>query len=229
MVSYEHKLKNAYLGAPNSWWKPWADTLLYMPLDWDLLDYSWNNNNWTAIWTIQFQTIWNKQYAYFNNNSAIQLITIPVWTWNPSAFTQSCRFKTNSNWRWCMHEFWSRSNNSRSKVWFYDNWYPIQDRYGVGYDLYMWSVTTSVLWNTRIHVIYTYNNWNHQFYINWSLRWTATGNLNISWTTYRYIWTNSGSWYAWYAMSENIFESKVWTQQEISDYFNKTKVDYWIQ
>ena len=30
-----------------AWWTPWANTLVYLKLNWDALDSSWNWNNWT--------------------------------------------------------------------------------------------------------------------------------------------------------------------------------------
>ena len=61
---------------PQSWWLPWANTLLYMPLNWNVLDYSWNNNNWTIDGSVSFSTVWTMQYAVFNW-WAIDLTTLP--------------------------------------------------------------------------------------------------------------------------------------------------------
>lgn len=216
-------LKNFY----KTWWQPWENTLLYLPLNWDLLDKSWNHNDWTAIWTISFQTVWNRQFAYFNSNSAIQLQTIPVWTWNPQAFTQVARLKTNSSWLWYMHHFWNDATHSRIRlVVFYNNLRPLQDMYGSSWDTYIWPASTSSLWDTRICVWYTYNNSKHKLYINWQLYWTWTNAINIWWTTNRNIWSVDWTW--WYAMSECIFERWERTLQNFVDYYNLTKWNYWL-
>ena len=205
------------------WSNVTPNTLLYLPLDGDLIDKSSHQNNWTAIWTISFQTIWSKRYAYFNANSAIQLSSIPVWTWNPSAFTQSAWLKTNSNWLWYMHHFGNDSYHSRScLIVFYSNdKKPLQDLYWSWWDTYLWPASNSSLWNTWIYVGYTYNNGTHKLYINWQLYGTWSNAINISWTNNKNVWRVDWTW--WYAMADCIFESGERSAQNFLDYYNKTK------
>lgn len=205
------------------WWHVTPNTLLYLPLDGDLIDKSSHQNNWTAIWTISFQTIWSKRYAYFNANSAIQLSSIPVWTWNPSAFTQSAWLKTNSNWLWCMHHFGNDSYHARSCliVFYMDDKKPLQDLYWSWWDTYLWPASNSSLWNTWIYVGYTYNNGTHKLYINWQLYGTWSNAINISWTNNKNVWRVDWTW--WYAMADCIFESGERSAQNFLDYYNKTK------
>lgn len=205
------------------WWHVTPNTLLYLPLDGDLIDKSSHQNNWTAIWTISFQTIWTKKYAYFNANSAIQLSSIPVWTWNPSAFTQSAWLKTNSNWLWYMHHFGNDSYHSRSCliVFYASDKRPLQDLYWWWWDTYLWPASNSSLWNTWIYVGYTYNNGTHKLYINWQLYGTWSNAINISWTNNKNVWRVDWTW--WYAMADCIFESGERSAQNFLDYYNKTK------
>ena len=219
----EYEVQNIYIGR-RWWYRPWVNTLLYLPLDWDYLDKSSNHNDWTAVWTMSFWQIWNRQYASFWASSAIELWTIPVWTWNPQPFTQSVWLKTTASWVWYMHHFWVDSYHSRScLITFYSsNHIPLQDLYWSSYDTYIWNATTSDLWNKWINLVYTYDNWTHKLYINWELRWTASNTINIWWTTNRYIWRiDASNW--WYCMAECIFESVVWSADDVSTYYNKTK------
>lgn len=208
------------------WSNVTPNTLLYLPLNWDLLDRSWNNNNGTADWTITFETIWNKQYALFGANSAINLTSLPVSWNNPSAFTQSVWLKTNSNGVAYMHHFGRDARQSRSNViiFYSSNHRPLQDTYQV--DIYLWNAVSSDMYEKWINVIYTYNNWTHKLMINWQLYWTWSWNLNIvSWYN-KYIWRkDSNNW--WYALSECIFEMGERSETAWLDYFNKTKSKYW--
>ena len=209
--------------------KPWTNTLLYLPLNWDLVDKSSNQNNWTWWWTGAYSDIipWSsKKCAYFNSNSYITLTTQPV-VWNPT-FTHSCWFKTNSEWIWFMHDFWYDNYWKRSTlcIFYVNNKRPLQDTYWT--DIYLWSATDSSKWNTWLHLVYTYNwSWTHKFYINWTLYWSWSWNLTINSWNHKEIWRRNQS-VSWYMMSECIIEDKVRTDDEIQAYFNKTKSKYWI-
>ena len=214
-----------------SWWQPWANTLVYMPLDWDAVDYSGNQNDGTWVGTASYQDVYSwstKKWAYFWDNSAIELTTLPV-SWN-TAFTHSCWVKTNANWVAFMHHFGMDSYSKRSVLcMFYNiNKRPLQDIYWVG--IYVWSATTSSLWETWINIIYTYNgSWSHVLYINWQQYGTWSWNLNIQTWYNKTIWRiSSGATYTWYMLSESIIEDIVWTGQDALNYYNLTKWDYWI-
>lgn len=213
-----------------SWWQPWANTLVYMPLDWDVVDYSGNNNNGTWIWTASYQDVYSwssKKWAYFSDNSAIDLTALPV-SWN-TAFTHSCWVKTNADWVAFMHHFWRDTYGRRSVLcmFYIVDKRPHQDTYWTDYIL--WNATTSSLWETWINIIYTYNSWNNVLYINWQQYGTASWNLNIQTWYNKFIWRSlSGASYTWYMLAESIIEDVVWTGQEALDYYNLTKGDFWI-
>jgi hypothetical protein len=66
-------------------------------------------------------------------------------------------------------------------------------------------------------------------YRNNVLFWNATGSGSV-WYNTEVIW-NYRPWdknpFIWY-MSDFIIENKVRTTQEISDYYNQTKTNYWL-
>jgi len=212
---------------PSWWWQPWANTLLYMPLNDDVLDYSDNHNNWTWSSAWRYWYLWessNKKCAYIDWNQ-IDLSTCPIWTGNPWAFTHSCWVKTNDSGVSVLHHFWQDSYTSRSMpiIFYGNNHSPINDSYGV--DISLWGNASSSLYNNWMHVVYTYDGsgW-HQLYINGSLYWTGSWTLNIG-SGYYCIWLNSSS-YKEFWLSECIIENKVWTAQEVSDYYTLTSWDY---
>lgn len=219
-------------------WKPWEDTLLYMPLNWDTLDYSWNNNNGTWTWTTDYRNIWtwNKKYAYINTNSAIVLTSFPVWTWNPNDFTFACWTKTNSNkWYSCPFHIgsdsrWNRFTLILNYPYSSSNYRHIIDLYWIDEDVSPSYSSPTNVWE-RVFVVYTYkNSWhNHTIYINNVQAWsTNTYSLNI-WSSYKYIGrSQSDSIYAEFWLSEIIFESWIWTEEQRTDYYNMTKWIYWV-
>lgn len=217
-------------------WKPWANTLLYMPLNWDVLDYSGNENNGTWSWTTEYKTIWDKQYAYINTNSCINLTSSPIWTWNPDDFTFSCWVRINENSYWAQPVYLgSDSTNNRfclilNYYWVNrNNFQHINDIYVN--TIYLWPTTSTPehKWEW-INVIYTYEKATQTstLYINNSQTWTDNGYpINIaSGGNYRIARPLSDSNFANYWLSEIIFENWIWSAQERSDYYNWTKWNY---
>ena len=207
-------------------WTPWENTLVYMPLNWDVKDYSWNNNNGTITWEVSLTgTIWDKNYAEFNG-WAIDLTTLPV-SWNQT-FTHSAWMKINSSWVSHMHHFGRDYNNSRSNIiiWYSNDHRPLQDIYVT--NIYMWNaIPTSWYWTWK-HCVYVHDWSSNKMYINWELYWEWSGNINIVTWYNKYIGRiQTNSIQMWYWMSESIIENRAWTKDEIQYYFNSTKADYW--
>ena len=213
-------------------WKPWANTLLYMPLNWDLLDYSWNNNNGTAYWTVTFNTVENRQYAY-TNNSAITLTSYPVWTWNPNDFTFVWWAKlTPSTWYCSIFHMWSDSTSYRFNLIINYRWWS--GPYQHIMDLYSWNIYLSQNMNSPqypwewVCVVYTYekSTHTHTLYLNNVQSWQSNSySLNI-WSSFKYIWRPNSWNNCW--LAEIIFESWIWTAEQRTDYYNKTKKQFWL-
>lgn len=212
------------------WRQPSANTLLYMPLNWDLLDYSWNNNNWTASWTISFQTVWNRQYAQLDN-SAISLTSFPVWTWTPNSHTVAWWVKMSSSWVCSAFYMWTDSNWRRYNLVFNywtSSFMHIMDCYwnpDVPLSSSMWSRQYAWQWAC---FIYTRNKstWYHTLYLNNVQTWTSNvRTLNI-WTNFKYIW-RALSWAGAYWLAEIVFENWVRTAEQRQNFFDKTKSKFW--
>lgn len=223
--------------APEQWWQPWADTLLYMPLNWDVLDYSWNNNNWTWTWTTDYRNIWtwSKKYAYINTDSAIALTSFPVWTWDPNDFTFACWTKTNqTTWYSIPFYMWTDTRGNRFNLilnykFSASSYVHLIDLYWFDEDIVFMSSPSNV-WEW-ICVVYTYNKslHEHTLYINNTQVWSSSNySLNI-WNNFKYIGRSlSDSQYTNYWLSEIVFESWIWTSEQRSDYYDLTKSLYGI-
>ena len=213
--------------------EPWANTTLYLPLENDAVDYSWK---WYATsWgSPSYTTSWTTINVAYFNGSYIDLsdfritednTTINVWakststqTWQEifdatdnGVYTSSTYFWYN--WPWAVYNQYGmqHSQPSASYGMAYTSWWPFQNE---------WKNICVVMNTSWIKI-----------YMNWVLQSTSS---NLSW---RMVWTpNASIWWRKYwnqnffrgYLSKFIWENKVWTDQEISDYYNQTKANYWL-
>lgn len=216
-VMKEKELKNAYIG---EYRVPWANTIAYYPLTSSstVNDQSWNGYNLTNNWA-SFGTYNGVDCGYFNNANAYK--SWSLFTWNPT-FTVSIRAKitTTSAWKnfWW---FWTANGAGCFGLWLdrttLYTWWWNNDR-NTGY-------TFDTNWH---HVVFNYSSWSGIVYVDWTAvyNWTWSPNIQNDYTT---IGSN-----AWLFdkrrgyLSEAIFEDKVRTAQEISNYYNSTKSNYWL-
>lgn len=215
---------NLVYEAPEQWGRqPWANTYMYRPLVSNANDESWNSRNGTLYGTLT----WN-DWAVF------------AWSWQisspintmPSAFTISCwveKGQTASE-QTLFAKWWSNYNHQRFWM-YYDNSRTLYVYRVTGYDSGGWVSVGNLGYWTWKNIIYTKDSsWNSVVYVDW----VATNSFANSWwdnvtTTYLWIWwwTSSQSNFYW-TIKDFIVEDKVRTAQEISDYYNQTKWDYWI-
>ena len=214
------------------WWHPSANTLLYRPLTSNANDYSWNNRNWTAYASVSFTQNW----AYFSWSAYnTNFIDFPSSFYPWTSFTISLwikKLETNKELRM----FSDRWNNYRrilrslTNNWYlyllYWNWYTSQSD---------WTNIQTYSANTWYNYVLVKNWTKGTIYRNWVLVWEHTFSYNsspwwLSWWEY-WIWfirtsssTTTANW-TWY-MKDYIIESKLWTAQEVIDYYNKTKNHY---
>lgn len=232
MVSYEHKVKNIYLGDDS--WSPWSDTMLYLKFNNNLNDSSWKNHTVTNSWTI----------TYSQNPSAVTLsdsyLTSSSFDNLTHDWTVNIRCKLDS---WTsgnaehLFSIGSASNNRCIFLWVATGTTSWQPQGALQYARYAndkytaWNLVTL---NKRYNIVYTYDYTNKKAcaYVNWIkvLDDTFWTNYDL-WNTNLYIWTNAvqpnyAQWKVHWNLSEYIIESKVWSQQEITKYFKKTRTDY---
>lgn len=206
------------------WWQPWVNTIAYYPFTsiTTVNDQSWNSNNltnngvqfWTHVWV---------DCASFNGSSYM--------TKTESLFTGSATFTVNlwvniTTFSWSNNNILSigASNSTNSFIIWFNN-----DTLMLGGRLNDANTWYTLPWNTRLNIVVThswgtvkvYVNWNKEY--EWSVNYTISNNQTTIWGGTQ---TNKFP-LIWYE-SELIVESIERTAQEVSDYFDLTKADYWI-
>lgn len=196
---------------------------MYWELASNANDTSWNNRNGTVNGTV----IWNN-WAVF------------AWSWQvsspiysmPSNFTISCwvnKTQSSTSEQTLFAKWWSSSEYQR--FWMY---------YNSSWNLYVRQATGNTSWNWLSVWNYWYNTWyNVVFTKTWTtitvyVNGTQTNQFNYSsWSDYTssylgiWWWTSSQSNFNG-TIKDFIVENKVRTVQEVADYYNSTKSDYWL-
>jgi hypothetical protein len=205
-------------------WQPWANTVAYYPLDADFNDASWNSRNLTNT-NATITTLNGVDCAYYNGSSysTYTWATLPrtartmsVWA-NGAAINDGVIVdikKYNENNAWALATI------------FYGNSVLVADLSGVDAGLPCQA-------NTWYHVVAT-QEWNTvKIYVNWNLVWTESNRPDYStrtpngwalWSQFNGFHNSALNWH----LSKVILEDKVRTAQEIADYYDQTKWDYWI-
>lgn len=238
MTLIQKELKNAYIGEYK--WKPWENTLAYYPLEIDTKDYSWNSRDGTNS-----NVTFSNGIATFNGINSQVTISDASWQRPTSNFTILAWFRCAgaNNYNDSQEIVWKHQNRAASysnffyaisvwadkkAVWWFAN--------GSSWSFYPWTSNYSIEYNTWYLWVIT-NDWTTKtLYINWEQQVQSTG---ISTTTSTssiplIIWAAEYSWgsahhinFNW-NISKVILENKTWTAQEISDYYNQTKSNYWL-
>ena len=208
---------------PSGWWgwQPWANTLLYVPMKSDLDDHSGNNvsmtNNWVVIENWFWKFNWTSSYIYTTNNFSLASTPFTVSFWmnvnsiNTSWLIWHNLYSSGYKW-WNMYIV-----NSKIRSEFTPNWWKI------------WTNTINV--NQWMLVTLTADSSWRTLYKDWTQVSTWSSSITFIATS---LYMGCGSWtstpdhfYNGY-MSNVIIEDKVRTAQEVADYYNLTKSNYWL-
>ena len=216
-----------------AWWTPWANTLAYYPLTsvTQLTDQSWNSrtlskNKWT---TPTFGT-----YGWVNcmyTASAVDLRNANISIAGTAQTTVSWWYYKTAN-----------PNNDNGYMFGFFAWEDTMFNnitWGKGLRSLYWpfmrcknNVRTASAWQLTWwhHYVASRNGSSWSFYCDgvlvWTLSWAADTTITAdhikisSYTSYE----RSSFWY----FSNVIFENVAWSAQDVSDYFDLTKWDYWI-
>ena len=214
------------------WWKPWANTIAYYPLKWNLNDYSGNGYNaisttWTITYPDNEYANFSAAYAIFPNwysNWTITAdITISVWVkditpywWEANIFG----FWMDLDWWWWWIILRADANNPSSYLALTYTWNKL-------YQTSAYS-TTSWVWH-HLAVVVSCTNSYLKLYIDWVLKetksWTnslrASGKSSI-WQLGNYSHRLNGN------VSELINERIAWGDTDVANYYNQTKANYWL-
>ena len=192
---------------------PTANTIAYYPLKSDILDHSGNGKD--LSWT---------NYSFDGNFITVSYLTWPQVTpenttgdrtvsgWvNTSSGTCKYNFRRTSDWP--LGYIMGQDNENWNRPWgslYLNGWKRCRPSSTSVWTIFL--MTRTKTWTTM------------NLYLNGSLVSTNTS----LWTSTR---TSSGTVVQWIGSgkySEIIIEDKVWTAQEVLDYYNLTKWNYWI-
>ena len=222
-----YKIKRILVGTKQVYpaaWKPWANTILYVPMENNLLDHSSNHFTLTNSWVALAQNQAN----------------IPVWNFNGSAYLSWANrplfnFRDFHLWCWLKLATIAESQFVFGGASSWDAFFGYQtfggnNRLGVGRNGVAWDSVASITLNANEWYYICYDRQWSTFTIscNWTTIWTSTNSNNYvtSW------WFRIGDDWEWYNiywyMSEFILENKARTTEERSEYYNLTKWNYWL-
>lgn len=219
--------------APSGWWQPWANTMAYLPLKWNLTDLAWNYT-WTSWANLQWDTtVADIPVAYVSTNDWYAYTTTNWPTIDGSnSYTVSWWVKLSDVTKAMSIidiDYWTYRGLAMTK--FYDGAYK---QYFI---IYLWWYS----WSSGIEYLYTYNPWTNwnlytATYSPWNIKWYINGSLvsqqsvTLSWsispTSYISIGKSNKTQSTYY--SDILFEQSEKSAQEISDYYNQTKSLYGI-
>lgn len=213
-----------------TWYTPWSNTIAYYKFDWNLNDSSWNSRNLSmSAWTFSYSalTSWAKYVQTNKNAYSTEISDLPF---SQSAYTVSFRL-SYANWisntEWCtVIEMWDSSNILRPVLYWAStstNTFTVMNT-GLSY-------TPSVSNSWHYYAI-TLDGSNTKLYVDWVLKWTAS----LPWITAStvYFRLNTPKWVTNTKMtsenklSELIFENQTWNLDDVLNYYNQTKSNYWL-
>jgi len=239
-----YKVNKIYVGTQQvrpSWWKPDASrTLLYLPLESNATDQSWNNRSTTASWITYTTNGWvmsakNSWSGYINLTTSAANYLLPS-TWEATVNVRIYRTSNDTSknrriFEWeVQNKIWmhfqiltSTYYPSLTTTWSSDKWWAFG--------------TTSIAINTWVNLCLRIKNGSAECFINWQYVWVQS-NLNNNWFG---AWANSSeqgcrlfanrtgtnNQLLW-AAREFIYENTYWSNTDISNYYNRSKRELWI-
>ena len=211
-----------------AWWTPWANTMCYYSFDNTLADGAWRYNNATNTWTT-FTTVGNRKVLNITSNT---YVTLPISDrWN--LFTILFWFNTTDSKKWLWWPSYSAQDYPWTMEFVDDNYMSIQ--YWWNYATRREAYNTTNFRDGNWHLISFTSN-NNQNWIVWVDTNFTTSYKNNNTTNYYFWWgsitlgrrapSDASSITA--KMGDFIIENKERTAQEVSDYYNQTKWNYWL-
>ena len=210
------------------WWHVTPNTLLYIPMNTDLLDHGNNNisisdNSWVVIQNWRWYFNWSSRLLINNFNTYLNSLPFTISIWVNSQNWNNVWIFTSSNvysWWYRWWNFWKMGSNESNKI-----------RLEC---LPSWNIRTSswITDNTRTLYWFSIQNWSAKIYKNWVVEATLTS-FNLQFVANLRIWNQrfaSQYWeenfFKWF-MAEYIVENKARSDAERLDYYNKTKKKFW--
>ena len=214
-----YKVKKIYVGTTKVrpyHFNPTSSTVLYYPFETDQLDKVWSSS--IAV-TGSKQTL---GYT-FNSSSNIAINTPPT----------TCRFVSywikynSSNWnytQWPYTYIWQMLYNFKHSLTYLNQAFQYHStyRWNTGLEYPHSSAQSTSTWNWYYMAYWT--DWSKVYaYLNWNKVWEATITPWLDSNTVMNLWNQINM-----TISDLIWEKRVWTATEVSNYYNQTKANYWL-
>lgn len=218
-------------------WKPWANTLLYLPLESDVVDMSWQAT--TRVFntnSLTYTTVDNVPSVHIWSTGWIKLTT--PYPLVPKTDTYPCTvsvlvYTTNTNTKRCILDMAAKNWNRQGILFETTNKLSMSVYNDTNDSSYATLQATPTLsqWN---HIVYTITTTSSKLYVNWVLVDSWAGNPNYPRWNRPYSHDNTQwifctrdvnkytSGLNWNAR-ELIFEKKEWTADEVSNYYTWIK------
>lgn len=216
-------------------WRPWDSTLAYYTFNdqnsSQITDFSFNWKNLTW-WTMPSYVLvsWTDYAGNYANTDTTSAPYVSFWT-SHNLVTVLVWAKPTANGQCYISYVWRDSSATDD----YQNW--IIRWYNSWQIEYYESKTNStsvratikswVSLNTRYLVWYTRTGNSIKTYVNWTTWWTVTW-ISDTWNISFYLWCSNLWWRFKGQIWECIIEYKIWTIDEILEYYNSTKSKYWL-
>ena len=223
-----------------SGWQPWADTLLYLPLESDFVDQSWQattrvfTTNWlsyTTVWWVPSVHIWTTWWAKLTTPYPLQsditkplTISLLIYITNTNNRNFLDTAAENYERLSLIMRDWKLKFTTWEFIWYSDTYYA--------------NLAHTIPTNQRVYITCTVSTTATKMFVN--------GQEVESWNGWRYprsCWGRSrdktqwifctrevssyASWLNWNAR-ELILEQVEWTAQEVANYYDRIKAKLWI-
>lgn len=232
MALREHELKNAYIGefVP---YTPNANTLLYLPFNWDLSNSQWKSITWTWIsyestginksvnLTSTSGSItwpWNLMSSVWTGDYAVSLRVKPTNWGNPLVFGNWYEGWTYP-WVWLYFIFWTAFSVTNKVLASFEGSNKIASTMDA----------TTLVWSWH-NIVVTRRSWINYLYIDNVLQWQISWWTSLANSNYLIILNRWGTWQSWTntwaLMDELVVEKAWWSVNDISNYYNLTKSNF---
>lgn len=190
-------------------WQPGPNTVLYFPFKTDQLDH---------VWSASIDTTWTQDTLWYNFSSSweMKVVDAPSTTTFMSAWVKYNSYENNTSQFWWTYKGFMLYNFRHSEDVSYDRVFQASSWMYSYIKSSQQSTTTWQWYHIAMWYDWTYSYW----YLNWQQVWKGT------WWWYTWWWyVRFGHWIDM-NVSEYIWESVCWTEQEVLDYYNATKDNY---
>ena len=206
-----------------------SNTKVYVPMDTDLLDHWPNSRSITNNNSVSLASLWNVKFKVWKFSWAVRYLTFTnidnmSWAWTISAWANT------STWiNQMFFSQWTNQNNRLLHVWYSSSWrWLVFAMYNNDADT---ESTQRIDWNRHLYTFtWNWSTW-YNIYVDWvSVKsWTLSSWFQ-SWNNTWHIWIQANLStpveFQWY-MSEFFIETWAWSASQVSEFYNKTKKNYW--